>query len=116
MIRPEQIPDYVVEAAAKAIYEDYIALHSQPEWNPSWEELDNRMDATYREVYRHEARAAIAAALNAWPESHWVGDFGLHLPIPSEGGKQKRLGPEFEAAIFSDVDSLYEADKSGGDA
>jgi hypothetical protein len=88
VIRPDQIPPEAVKAAWQAMMApDALAMHR-----------------------------AIAAAINAWPESHWVGDFGLHLPVPSEGGEQKRLGPEFEAAIFSDVDSLYEADKSGGEA
>jgi len=86
MIDPAQIPDEVVEAAMRVL------------------------------VMRGGTRAAIAAAINAWPESHWVGDFGLHLPVPSEGNEQKRLGPEFEAAIFSDVEGLYEADKSEGEA
>lgn len=91
MIKPEMIPDDVVGAAREA-------------WL--------RSDVSAKEDWL----VAIAAAINAWPESHWVGDFGLHLPIPSEVGEQKRLGPEFEAAIFSDVEGLYEADKPEGDA
>jgi hypothetical protein len=93
MIRPEQIPDEVVEA--------HISILERMMIGPPT---------------KKSSRKAIAAAINAWPESHWVGDFGLHLPVPSEGGEQKRLGHEFEAAIFSDVDSLYEADKSEGEA
>ena len=63
MIRAEQIPDEVVEAAAKADYEawrDYVDLRDETlDWGCLEEEE--------REGKRICARAAIAAALNAWP-------------------------------------------------
>lgn len=110
MIDPDQIPDEVVEAAACL-----LCRERHPCWSIVEEVMELDIDGQGTE-FRIAARVAIAAAINAWPESHWVGDFGLHLPVPSEGNEQKRLGPEFEAAIFSDVDSLYEADKSEGEA
>jgi hypothetical protein len=100
MIDPKQIPDEVVEAA---IYGFYNA--TGPKTKDDW-------------------RAAIAAAINAWPGmvqhppdelDPIINPDRIVLPFPQEG-ELKRLGPEFEAAIFSDVDSLYEADKSEGDA
>ncbi len=47
MIDPKQIPDEVVEAAAKTLMD--------PDYPNSWP------------AWMDEARAAIAAALNAWP-------------------------------------------------
>lgn len=95
MIDPKQIPDEVVEAA---IYGFYNA--TGPKTKDDW-------------------RAAIAAAINAWPCARSLmlfHEYAPHIVLPIPEGEQKRLGPEFEAAIFSDVDSLYEADKSEGDA
>lgn len=58
MIRPDQIPDEVVESAA-------IVLHANNEMfhDISWDDLGGYD----QDAYRDEARAAIAAALNAWP-------------------------------------------------
>ncbi len=70
MIRAEQIPDEVVEAAARA----YAILN---EGHDEWWHL--RAERT---------RAAIAAALNAWPdagiEEYVNGDRGIFLPLPQE--------------------------------
>jgi hypothetical protein len=52
MIRAEQIPDEVVEAAAKTLMD--------PDYPNSWP------------AWMDEARAAIAAALNAWPEGESI--------------------------------------------
>lgn len=97
MILPDQIPAEAVRAAWQAMMApDALAMHR-----------------------------AIAAALNAWPggnteyrKDRFMGYDGtlIILPLPHEEGELKRLGPEFEAAIFSDVDGLYEADKSEGEA
>jgi hypothetical protein len=69
MIRPDQIPDEVVEAA---IYGFYNA--TGPKTKDDW-------------------RSAIAAALNAWPEALHIteGQFGrvnaeIILPLPQKGG------------------------------
>jgi hypothetical protein len=78
MIRADQIPDEVVEAAARAIAND-------AEWN--WDDVPYAHD-----VIRSEARAAIAAALNAWPGAMldcWAHyDGALLLPLPQEGGAE----------------------------
>jgi hypothetical protein len=67
MIDPAQIPDEVVEAAAKAIGEETYVGNKQ--------------------TLRDAARAAIAAALNAWPyaeiDSQYDVDF-LILPLTQE--------------------------------
>lgn len=57
MIRPDQIPDEVVEAVA-------MVLHANNEllYDVSWDDLGDYD----KDAYREEARAAIAAALNAW--------------------------------------------------
>jgi hypothetical protein len=59
MIRPEQIPDEVVEAAVKADYEHHFR-HSCKKWPEDCYEKE-------REGWRASQRLAIAAALNAWP-------------------------------------------------
>jgi len=58
VIRPEQIPDEAVEAAARD-----MAL---TEWG----------DTEMWDVFTKRAESAIAAALNAWPgwEGSWMGD------------------------------------------
>jgi hypothetical protein len=57
MIKPEQIPDEVVEAAAKALCKEQRMF---------WPDLNN----DEHNIIRGEARAAIAAALAAWPGAH----------------------------------------------
>lgn len=101
MIDPDQIPDEVVEATAWAMCDDING-------EGCWDETPFR----HRPMWRSAARAAIAAALNAWPSL----EVFIFPAAMEKEGEQKRLGPEFEAAIFSDVDSLYEADKPEGDA
>ncbi len=68
MIRAEQIPDEVVEAAAKAIGEETYVSN--------------------RQTLKDAARAAIAAAINAWPGAEvaaWYhADKTLILPLPQE--------------------------------
>lgn len=78
---PEQIPDEVVEAAAKAIADD-----AKLNWD----------DVPYaHKVMRGEARAAVAAALNAWPgaEIHnfdgWTHCEGVVLPLPQEADNDR---------------------------
>jgi hypothetical protein len=74
MIDPAQIPDEVVEAAARALADD-----AKLNWD----------DVPYaHNVMRGEARAAIIAALNAWPNAEVVGwyhaDHTLILPLPQK--------------------------------
>lgn len=56
MIRAEMIPDEVVEAAARALSEAEL-------WPGVW----SRLDSVVQDAFTAQARAAIAAALNAWP-------------------------------------------------
>lgn len=74
MIRAEMIPDEVVEVAARALADD-----AKLNWD----------DVPYaHNVMRGEARAAIAAAINAWPGAEVVewyhADHTLILPLPQE--------------------------------
>lgn len=76
MIRPEQIPDEVVQEAAAAIAKN------------------NDGTARFAGLYLTDARAAIAAALAAWPGAHvhewqrpWLGGMSgtdIILPLPQE--------------------------------
>ncbi len=54
MIRPDMIPDEVVEVAAKALCKEQRMF---------WPDLNN----DEHNIIRGEARAAIAAGLAAWP-------------------------------------------------
>jgi len=75
MLKPEQIPDEVVEAAARALADD-----AKLNWD----------DVPYaHNVMRGEAGAAIAAALNAWPgasmkTTFWPNDEGVWI-VPRHG-------------------------------
>jgi hypothetical protein len=84
MIRPEQIPDEVVEAAAKAVAEQL-----GDDWNDNVHTFcgdDWRLTPDgAKEACRAIARAAIAAALNAWPGAAPKLDGRyLLLPLPQE--------------------------------
>jgi len=77
MINPAQIPDEVVEAAARAIGEETYVGNKQ--------------------TLRDAGRAAIAAALNAWPNAKTLRDDGrrqtyivpaLILPLPHEASDE----------------------------
>ena len=78
MITSDQIPDEVEEAACISRHGVYWYRHTE----------------SYREIERASARAAIAAALNAWPENTvefrrdsymgWDGNL-LILPLPHGG-------------------------------
>jgi hypothetical protein len=80
MIKPDMIPNEVVEAAAMVLHANNEVFH-----DVSWDDLGDYD----QEAYREEARAAIAAALNAWPDG-CVGESecGWHryieLPLPQE--------------------------------
>ena len=84
MINPEQIPDAVVEAAAKALYETWCAVNEVAETSLPWDDIyDGERNACIA-----EARAAIAAAINAWPGAFpWtfngpLAGTGFVLPMP----------------------------------
>lgn len=67
------IPDEVVEAAARAFIERRVDAAVWPHFS------DER-----KRGYQEEMRAAIIAALKAWPGMHWVGNIGIHLPRTQE--------------------------------
>jgi hypothetical protein len=66
VINPAQIPDEVVEAAAKAA------------WETKYKGLGWLLDCPekHKVQWRDRARAAIAAALNAWPNAKTLRDDG----------------------------------------
>lgn len=88
MIDPTMIPDEVVEAAAMADYSliraEHIEDHGYDLGHSPWEELHD----TAKEYYKNHARAAIAAALAAWPgaEQTWMFEYKdcIALPLPQE--------------------------------
>jgi len=75
MLKPEQVPDEVVEAAAQAAWK----LKDQRFWEI--------LKATQPD-WKDEARATIAAAINAWPGMWHIEavDFEhkIILPLPQE--------------------------------
>lgn len=82
MIKPEQVPFDVVEAAAVVLMGRLMvnradALHV---WSGLYE--------PEKEQFRREARAALVAGLEAWPNSEVVpwyhADETLILPLPQE--------------------------------
>lgn len=74
MIRAEQIPDEVVEAAAKATYENQRTR--------KWD----RCGYVGQQQLRRDARAAIASALNAWPGGGLIKWPAIFLPLPNKEG------------------------------
>ena len=81
MIRASQIPDDVVEAAAKAIYEAWCAFHGVTKTSMPWDEVWGEE----RQACLAEARASIAAALSAWPGAGRFEDvtgWDVHIELP----------------------------------
>lgn len=84
MIRPEQIPDEVVEAAARAVYEDWRVRSKMFDETLPWDDVEE--DEQWNS--RCDARAAIVAAINAWPGVDFRPTFGpsrITLPLTQEG-------------------------------
>lgn len=105
MIKPEQIPDEVVEATAWAMCDDING-------EGAWDETPFR----HRPMWRSAACAAIAAALDAWP---WVGisphvDGGwrivLPLPVKASDRKPHRTLDEVREAL----EEAYRRDRERG--
>ena len=95
MIDANQIPPEVVEAAAKAIYEAWCAVHGVTKTSMPWEEIDDEE----RQACIAEAIASIAAALNSWPGSEYVyrqphrravsySSPAIILPLPQEASDE----------------------------
>jgi hypothetical protein len=79
MIDASMIPDEVVEVAAKAICK---------RWGYSWKVTSGMHDG-----WRKDARAAFAAALNAWPgvwecKYHGDGSLAILLPLPKDAADE----------------------------
>ena len=86
MISPEQIPDKVVNAAAKALYETWCAVNEVADTSLPWDDIyDGERNACIA-----EARATIATALSMWPGAEVVewyhADQTLILPLPQKEG------------------------------
>ena len=82
MIRADMIPDEVVEAGAKAAYENQRTR--------KWD----RCGYVGQQQLRRDARAAIAAAINAWPGMRMMVDIdtgddaAIKLPLPQEASDE----------------------------
>ena len=72
IILPTSVPDEVVEAAAIAGYEKSTGK--------TWE----KAGYINQQNWRRATRAAIAAALNAWPGAVDCGDDWIDLPLKQE--------------------------------
>lgn len=100
MIKPEMIPDEVVEAAAKAYHNAWRGLNGVTHETMDWEALDR----AERTDIRIQVKAAIAAALAAWPGARKAyadiikphGEMGprigvdprIVLPLPTENSDE----------------------------
>lgn len=88
MIRADQIPDEVVEAAAIAEYEAWRKREDLYDETLPWEDAEEDM----REDGRASARAVIVAVINAWPgaENCWFDEnqqpTAVNLPLPQKEG------------------------------
>ena len=87
MIRADMIPDEVVEAAARVLHS-----HAEIFDDLLWEDISQ----ADQEAYFEEARASIAAALNAWPGAVWresgvgreIVSRRIVLPLPQEASDE----------------------------
>lgn len=87
VITPDMIPDEVVEAAAIILMGRLMV--SQQDALRVW----SGMYEPEKDQFRRESRAAIAAAINAWPGVEVVDkvvgdDVALLLPLPQEDGDE----------------------------
>jgi hypothetical protein len=87
MITADQIPDEVVEAAARSLCYHYTGKSGDERQRGVIG--DGSDDFPFWKSFEQMARAAIAAGLNAWPEA-WTskemigGEPYLLLPLPKE--------------------------------
>lgn len=73
MIKPDMIPDKVVEAAAKAAHDLWRKQASVGDdicEYPQWDDVSR----FHKDDLRGQARTSIAAALNAWPNQNILDD------------------------------------------
>jgi hypothetical protein len=79
----------VVEAAAKALHTQWIANNARPDDRHEYREWEHLVSIERKGILK-EARAAIAAAINAWPRAmvisyaHLGECDWLRLPLPQE--------------------------------
>ena len=88
LIKPEQIPDKVVEAAARALHTQWITNNARPDDRHEYREWEHLVSIERKGLLK-EARAAIAAAINAWPGgqvriSMFTPQEEIILPLPQE--------------------------------
>ena len=85
MIKPSDIPDEVVEAAAIAEYEAWRDRCELRNDTLEWDDIEE----DHREEHRANARVVITAAIKAWPGVAWqTGGNGTErplLPLPQTG-------------------------------
>jgi len=80
MIRAEQIPDEVVEAAAFAEYEAWRDRCDLRNDTLEWCDIEEE----HREEHRANVRVVITAAINAWPNGGLIKWPAIFLPLPQE--------------------------------
>lgn len=93
MIRPEQIPDDVVEAAAMAVYEAWCKFHGVNATSMPWIDIDDEE----RQACFAEATVALIAGLEAWPGG-WIDTLEeaagvrrtIILPLHQEAGEEAK--------------------------
>jgi hypothetical protein len=88
MIRPDQIPDEVVEAGARSFCYHYTGKSGDERQRGVIG--DGSDDFPFWKSFEQMARAAIAAAINAWPDAEMRPTFNpsrIILPLPREEGK-----------------------------
>lgn len=67
------IPPAALEAGARAIAESLRTA---------------RLTTEAQDGYKPEARAACTAMIKAWPGMHFIGNIGVHLPLPTENSDE----------------------------
>ena len=85
MIDPKQIPDEVVEAAARALHTQWIANNARPDDRHEYREWEHLVSIERKGIL-NEARAAITAAINAWPNGGLIKWPAIFLPLPQKEG------------------------------
>jgi hypothetical protein len=86
VIRPDQIPDEVVEVVAEEFFAADIFTNDLPD--PRWQDVSELT----RRIYRDFTRRTLLTAINAWPDAEmdreclcYFGD-NIILPLPHEEG------------------------------
>ena len=78
------IPPAALEAGAVALLEQLDAIADEDGLVREREELTPEE----QELFRRVARAACLAMIEAWPGMHFIGNIGVHLPLPTEASDE----------------------------